>query len=187
METVLEHIKKEELPRQYQTYFEKKGGGALYVPLNESSAFSLLGGGLLMIFFSLIIYSTADHIYQYPTYENFLWLAFYSFMVLLGIRVFYKALKKKSLVDSFNWPYGLYFDNEAMLIATESHFTLVPRQFVYLHQKKDRSLDRYKGTIVYEIRYQGVWDFGIDMGRLSDVAIQKFNHWVATGNDLRFY
>jgi hypothetical protein len=81
-----------------------------------------------------------------------LWLASFSFMVLLGIRTLNNALRKKSRVNSFGWPYGLYFDKEAMLIATKSHFTLVPRQSVYLKQGIDRNYDRYNGRIIYEIR-----------------------------------
>ena len=60
METLLECVKKEELPIQYQKYFEEMGGDAVYVPLNKSSVFGLWAGGLIFIFFSIIIFSTIN-------------------------------------------------------------------------------------------------------------------------------
>lgn len=141
----------------------------------------------MVIFFGAIIFSIIEDTYQYPTYENLIWFALFAIMVLVGIRVFYMAFKKKLRVANYNWPYGLYFDSEAMLIATESYFTLVPRQSVYLQQKRDINYDRYNGRIVYAIRYHGVWDFGADLGGLSDSVIQKFDQWVATGDKFSFY
>ena len=192
METLLECVKKEELPIQYQKYFEEMGGDAVYVPLNKSSVFGLWAGGLIFIFFSIIIFSTINHTYKYPTYNNFSWLAGYFFMILVGVVIFYKAYKKKKLVDNFSWPYGLYFDEEAMLIAKGAKFTLVPRHYVYLEQGRDISYDRYNGTVVHLLKYQGdntLWGFSIDLGCLSDMATQGFAHWVTTGetSSLLFY